>query len=169
MTDEPRELFNIVNEHDEVIGEAFRADVHAQGLRHRAVSIFVFNNAGQLLMQLRSATKDEYPSCWTSSCSGHVDAGEDYDTAAHRELMEELGLSTRLEYLTKLAAEPETANEFTVLYRTTADEIPVLHPEEIERVEFVDIDEVARRVEQLPDGYTPPFRTLLEWYVRNNA
>jgi ADP-ribose pyrophosphatase YjhB (NUDIX family) len=95
MTDEPREVFNVVNEHDEVIGEAFRADVHAQGLRHRAVSIFVFNSAGQLLMQLRSATKDEYPSCWTSSCSGHVDAGEDYDTAAHRELMEELGLSRR--------------------------------------------------------------------------
>lgn len=169
MTDNPREVFNVVNESDEVIGEATRGEVHARGLRHRAVSIFVFNTAGQLLMQLRSATKDEYPSCWTSSCSGHVDAGEDYSTAAHRELMEELGLVLPLEQVGKFAAGPETANEFTVLYRATADEVPALHPEEIERVEFVDIEDVARQVEQSPEQYTPPFRVMLTWYMQNMA
>lgn len=163
MPSSPDELFDVVNDRDEVIGQKRRADVHAQGLLHRAVSVFVFNSAGELLLQLRTATKDQYPLCWTSSCSGHVDAGEDYDTAAVRELREELGLTTPIERLAKFDAGPETANEFTVLYRTTADSIPSPEPEEIERVEFVALSEVARSVKESPDKFTPPFRTLFEW------
>lgn len=167
MPSSPDELFDVVDELDAVIGQQRRADVHAQGLLHRAVSVFVFNSSGQILLQLRTATKDEYPLCWTSSCSGHLDAGEDYDTAAVRELQEELGLTTPIERLVKFDAGPETANEFTVLYRTTADEIPAPEVDEIERVEFVDVDEVSRRVEERPGDFTPPFRTLFRWLARS--
>lgn len=168
MPSSPDELFDVVNAHDEVIGQERRAEVHARGLLHRAVSVFVFNSSGQLLLQLRTATKDEYPLCWTSSCSGHLDAGEDYDTAAVRELQEELGLTTPIERLGKFDAGPETANEFTVLYRTTTDETPVPEFDEVERIEFVDIDEVARRIAADPSEFTPPFRTLFHWLVRNS-
>lgn len=168
MPSSPDELFDIVNDRDEVVGQARRADVHAQGLLHRAVSIFVFNTRGQLLMQLRTATKDQYPLCWTSSCSGHVDAGEDYATAAQREMVEELGLTVKLTELAKFDGGPETANEFTVLYSATADAIPAAEPEEIERVEFVDVDEVARQIAETPDNFTPPFRTFFDWYRRNS-
>ena len=165
MPSSPNELFDVVNKRDEVVDRKRRADVHAEGLLHRAVSVFVFNQAGHLLLQLRTATKDQYPLCWTSSCSGHVDAGEDYDTAATRELQEELGLTTPVERLAEFDAGPETANEFTVLYRTTADSIPAPDPEEIERVEFVEIEEVKQRLAARPDDFTPPFRTLFEWLV----
>jgi isopentenyl-diphosphate delta-isomerase type 1 len=116
------ELFDVVDEHDVVIGQETRGRVHAQNLRHRAVHIFVFNTAGDVLLQLRSATKDKFPNCWDSSCSGHVDAGEDYDTAAWRELREELGLiePTRLmidwTFLGKIEARPETGQEFVKVY-----------------------------------------------------
>ncbi len=76
------EIFDVVDENDEVVGQLPRSEVHARGLLHRAVSIFVFNSSGQLLLQLRTPTKDEYPNCYTSSASGHLSAGEDYDDAA---------------------------------------------------------------------------------------
>ena len=80
---------------DRVIRQERRSVVHAQGLLHRAVHIFVFNSRGQLLVQRRSASKDEFPLTYTSSASGHVGAGETYDACAPRELTEEIGLDRR--------------------------------------------------------------------------
>ncbi|GAB4142641.1 MAG: hypothetical protein Tsb009_13100 [Planctomycetaceae bacterium] len=162
--DNPDELFDIVDENDIVIGQATRGEVHARGLLHRATSIFVFNSAGQLLLQFRSETKDEFPSCWTSSASGHLDAGESYFEAAQRELFEELGLKTNLEYLTTLPAAPETANEHTALFRTFSEGEFQVNRSEIASVEFFELDEIARRIQSQPDQFTPPFRELFAWY-----
>src|SRR5260370_28968628 len=125
------EIFDVVDENDRVIGRAPRSVVHAEKRLHRAVHVFVFNSRGELLLQKRSATKDEYPLCYTSSASGHLSAGEDYETAAPRELEEELGLSGSLEWLAKFPAGPETSQEHTVLYCTVADVLPGIDPHEI--------------------------------------
>ena len=159
------EIFDVVNENDEVVGQLPRSQVHAQGLLHRAVSIFVFDSAGRLLLQLRTPTKDEYPNCYTSSASGHLSAGEDYDEAAPRELEEELGLTSPLTRLAKFPGGPETAREFTVLYESVTDEPPRFDPEEIVSGEFLELDEIQRRVEAEPEKFTPPFRTLFRWYI----
>ena len=87
------ELFDVVNERDEVIGVAPRAQVHAEGLRHRAAHVLVFNPEGRLFVQRRSFAKDNSPGCWDTSAAGHLDAGEDYHAAALRELGEELGVA----------------------------------------------------------------------------
>jgi isopentenyldiphosphate isomerase len=87
------ELFDVVDDQDRVLRQETRAEVHRQRLLHRAVHVLVFNPAGEVYLQRRSAAKDTYPLRWTTSCSGHVDAGEDYNTAVVRELAEELGLS----------------------------------------------------------------------------
>lgn len=86
------ELFDVVNANDQVIGQATRKEVHAQGLMHRAVHILVFNKKHDCLLQKRSLFKDRQPGVWDSSAAGHLDAGEDYETAAARELEEELGI-----------------------------------------------------------------------------
>jgi isopentenyl-diphosphate delta-isomerase type 1 len=86
------DVFDVVDEHDRVLHQETRAEVHRRRLLHRAVHILVFNSRGDIYAQCRSATKDTYPGRWTTSCSGHVDAGEDYNHAAFRELAEELGL-----------------------------------------------------------------------------
>jgi isopentenyldiphosphate isomerase len=88
----PEELFDVLDEHDRVLRRETRAEVHRQRLLHRAVHILLFNSRGEIYLQRRSAQKDTYPHRWTTSCCGHVDAGETYDTAAIRELAEELGL-----------------------------------------------------------------------------
>lgn len=160
----PEEIFDVVDQEDRVIGQVPRSQVHARKLLHRAASIFVFNTRGELLVQLRSTTKDEYPSCFTSSASGHLSAGEDYAESAQRELFEEVGITAPLEYLTKLPASPETAYEFTALFRTITDQVPTLDPGEVAGSEYVSLPELQRRIAAEPERYTPPFKSLVAWY-----
>lgn len=162
----PEEVFDIVNERDEVIGQAPRSEVHAGKLLHRAVHVFVFNSRGDLLLQKRSALKDEYPLCFTSSSSGHLGAGETYDEAAPRELQEELGLIVPLERLAKFSAGPETSFEHTVLYRSVTDSPPTIDRQEIDELVVWPLGEVTRQVEAHPEQFCPAFRVLFEWYLR---
>ncbi len=158
------EIFDVVDEEDRVVGQAPRSVVHAQGLLHRAANIFVFDSEGRMLLQKRSASKDEYPLCYTSSASGHLNAGETYDEAAPRELEEELGLRSPLTMVAKFNGGPHSANEHTVLYKTVTDEAPTLHPEEIESAAFFDLDQIAEMIRTTPEQFTPPFRLLFQWY-----
>ena len=87
------EIFDVVNECDEVIDAKPRSEVHRLGLKHRAIHVLVFNSRGETFLQKRSMTKDREPGKWDSSTSGHVDSGEDYDACAVRELREEIGLT----------------------------------------------------------------------------
>ncbi|MBR4108507.1 MAG: ribosomal RNA small subunit methyltransferase A [Akkermansia sp.] len=111
------ELFDVVNEADEIQGQATRKEVHEHGLMHRAVHILVFNKKHDCLLQLRSPLKDRHPGVWDSSAAGHLDAGEDYETAARRELAEELGIEdARIIHLGNLPPTPETGMEHVALY-----------------------------------------------------
>jgi isopentenyl-diphosphate Delta-isomerase len=163
------ELFDVVDEQDRVVGHAPRSFVHARKLLHRAVHIFVFNSRRELLLQKRSALKDEYPLCYTSSASGHLSAGESYETAAPRELEEELGLAGPLEWLAKFPAGPQTSQEHTVLYRTATDTPPRIDPQEIDAVAFHRLEEIALMIAREPQMFSPCFVTLFEWYRCHRA
>jgi isopentenyldiphosphate isomerase len=128
------EIFDIVNERDEVIGRLPRFQVHRDALKHRAVHVLVFNSRGEIFLQKRSRKKDTFPGAWDSSASGHLDSGEDYDACAVRELREELGLAidAPLRRLFKIQACPETGHEFVWVYRLESEGPFTLHPEEID-------------------------------------
>ena len=160
----PEEIFDIVDDQDRVIGQMPRSEVHRRKRLHRAVSIFVFDSRGRLLLQQRSATKDEYPLCYTASASGHVSAGETYEETAPRELEEELGLTTPVERLAKFSAGPDTANEFTVLYRTITDIPPQFDPGEIAGGAFYELSEIEEWLRREPERFSPPFRICFRWY-----
>lgn len=130
----PEEIFDVVNERDEVVGRQTRGEVHRLGLMHRAVHVLVFNSRGQVFLQKRSLKKDRQPGLWDSSASGHLDCGESYDACAARELREEIGLelSTTPQKLFKLAASEQTDQEHVWVYRCEAEGPFTLHPEEIE-------------------------------------
>jgi isopentenyl-diphosphate delta-isomerase len=163
------ELFDVVDAGDHVLRQERRSVVHAEKLLHRAVHIFVFNSRGQLLVQRRSASKDEYPLTYTSSASGHVGAGETYEACAPRELQEEIGLDSPLEFIVKLPAGPETAQEHTVLFRTATDAIPTPDENEVASLTFFSLDELRGLLQIDPAAFSPPFRTLLEWYFANGS
>jgi len=158
------EIFDIVNDRDEVIGRAPRHEVHRRGLTHRATHVLVFNSRGQLFLQKRSLKKDRQPGLWDSSASGHVDSGEDYDACAVRELREELGfqLSAPLERLFKLAASPETDQEHLWVYRCQAEGPFELNAEEIERGEWFTPEEVSKWIKEKPQDFASALRLIWE-------
>ena len=111
------ELFDVTDEQDKVLRQATRREVHEQGLIHRAVHILVFNKHHDCYLQQRSLLKDRHPGVWDSSAAGHLDAGEDYDRAARRELEEELGITdTKLLRIGTLPPTEATGMEHVALY-----------------------------------------------------
>ena len=131
----PEEIFDVVNERDEVIDRQPRSEVHRLGLKHRAVHVLVFNSRGETFLQKRSMTKDREPGKWDSSTSGHVDSGEDYDACAVRELREEIGLTDRQSSRNGCSKSPRARKrtaEFVWVYRCQAEGPFQLHPDEIE-------------------------------------
>lgn len=161
------EIFDVVNERDEVIGRELRGEVHRRGLRHRAVHILIFNKAGSVFLQKRSMKKDLHPGVWDSSASGHLDCGEDYDACAARELREEIGLDVTPcpQRLFKIDACDETGQEFVWIYRGEAEGPFTLHPDEIERGDWFTVEHVNRWVEERPEDFAPAF--VLIWKQLN--
>jgi isopentenyl-diphosphate delta-isomerase type 1 len=149
------EIFDVVNERDEVIGQRPRSEVHRLGLKHRAVHVLVFNSRGEVFLQKRSMKKDCFPGVWDSSASGHLDRGESYDACAMRELHEEIGLRVceAPERLFKVDACPQTGQEHVWVYRCQAEGPFVLHPEEIERGEWFTAGMVTRWMAERPQDF----------------
>lgn len=156
------EMFDVVNELDEVIDCQPRRVVHARGLRHRAAHVLVFNARGAVFLQKRSMLKDRQPGVWDSSASGHVDSGEDYDACVVREVREELGLTLAAppERLFKFDACEATDQEFVWVYRTRHEGPFTLPPEEIERGGWFSPAEVTRWIAEQPQEFTTAFGVI---------
>lgn len=151
------ELFDVVDEHDAVIGQRARREVHRLGLRHRAVHLLVVNRKGDVFLHLRSKTKDLFPGFWDSSAAGHVGAGENYDDTAVRELEEELGCRPDQAPLRlfKIEARKETGQEFVWVYRVDAEGPFRLHPDEIERGEWFSPAQIDAWIRARPENIAP--------------
>ena len=164
------EIFDVVNERDEVIGQAPRKEVHARGLWHRAIHVLVFNSRGEIFLQKRSLKKDIAAGKWDSSSSGHLDTGEDYDACAVRELSEELGLKLAQppQRLFKIEACQETGWEFCWIYRGASDGPFILHPEEIETGDWFTPEAVSKWVAEKPGDFASAFVLIWKLYLTPN-
>lgn len=153
------DIFDVVNERDEVVDRRPRSEVHRLGLLHRAVHILVFNSRGEVFLQKRSMQKDRHPGVWDSSASGHVDSGEDYDIACVRELQEEIGLvpSTPPRRWFKIDACAETDQEFVWVYRCESEGPFQLNAEEIDSGNWFAPGEVDGWIDGRPEEFAPAF------------
>jgi len=155
------ELLSVVDENDCVIDTCARNIIHATGLRHRAVHILVFNEQGLLFLQKRSMKKDLNGGLWDTSAAGHVDAGEDYNASAIREIEEELGITESvLEPLFKLPAMEATGMEFTQVYRCIHNGPFNLAPDEIDEGGWFNVVEIAERIAADDQCLTETFKTI---------
>jgi len=154
------EIFDVVNDLDEVIGQAPRYRVHAENLKHRAIHVFVFNTKMELYIQRRASGKDTFPDCYDSSASGHLETGEAYDTCAIRELREELGLhilQKDMRKLFKVTACKQVGWEFIWVYSTVGTYRPVPNPKEIALGRFWTQREIEEATGSLPNDWAPSF------------
>lgn len=156
------EIFDVVNERDQVVGQMPRREVHRLGLMHRAAHVLVFNARGQVFLQKRSQTKDRQPGLWDSSASGHLGTGEDYAACAVREVREEIGLqlSAAPQPLFKLPASAQTDQEHVWVFHCQAEGPFTLDPHEIERGGWFEPAEVSRWLAERPKDFASALQLI---------
>jgi len=155
-----------VDETDTPLGELEKMEAHRLGILHRAVSVFVFNTEGKLLLQQRASNKYHSSSLWTNTACTHPYPGETNEEAAHRRLEEEMGL--RVKQVTKLfdftyreALDNQlTEHEFDHVFVAFSDNDPTPHPDEVADFSWVDPVEMLKEMERNPDRYTVWFRNI---------
>ena len=162
------EFFDEVDCNDKILGKISREAAHSKGLRHRAVHIFIRSENNRWLIQKRSAIKDIDPLLWTTSCSGHVDAGEEYVDAAVRECKEELGINisaTQLVEILRCSPCKETGMEFVRIYfleRSIKDIRP--SKDEVLEAKAKTISEIYHQISLKRDTFSSSFLHLF-WLI----
>jgi isopentenyldiphosphate isomerase len=155
---DPDEVFPVVDEEGNTIGEAPRTVCHdgRSRLLHPVVHIHLFNSEGKLFLQKRSAKKDIQPGRWDTSVGGHIGQGEAVETASGREAFEELGLKgLKTDFIGKYIWESPRERELVYSYTATSDEYPAINPDEIEEGKFWTISEIRASLEK--SIFTPNF------------
>ena len=153
------EYFDIIDENGKVIGKALRSECHGNpALIHRTVHIVVFHPDGRILLQKRNLDKDIQPGKWDTSVGGHIDSGENHETAVVRELSEELGISAnfadlkfRMDTEIRNNIESENVRVFSLINPGPFD----FQVEEIQDVKFWTICELRKEIEEQPEIFTP--------------
>ena len=156
--DHPHEMCDVVDSDDRVLGSQLRTEVHVNNLLHRAVHLWIFNSKGELFLQKRSPWKLNHPDQWCSSAAGHVDTGETYMEAGHRELREEIGVDCPLVKFWKAGATEETGFEFVEYLVGICDGPFRFASGEVETGAFLPIEQIGRWVERSPMEFTPLFK-----------
>ncbi|NBR84799.1 MAG: NUDIX domain-containing protein [Proteobacteria bacterium] len=161
------EIFDVVDDRDRVIGRQTRREVHARGLKHRAVHVLVFNPRGEVFLQKRSFKKDSFPGAWDSSASGHLDSGETYDACSVREAREEIGLVLERtpKRLFKIDACAQTGQEFVWVYRVESSGPFRLNLDELECGAFFKADHINRWMAERPRDFADSFRLVWQYYL----
>lgn len=152
-----------VDKNDNIIGAGTGAEAREKGIYHRISRIFLFNSKDELLIQKRSDTATTLPKRWDQSAAGHVDEGEDYLTAAKRELEEEVGvqgieLAEKGKFFTDEKDQPgKIVKRFNMLYTGTYDGAIKPNPEEVSEVRWIKPEELNRWMDEKPNDFTEGF------------
>jgi len=151
------EIFEIVDEDNHVIGTAKRSECHGNpALIHRTSHVVVFHPDGRVLLQRRSSQKDIQPGKWDTAVGGHLDPGEDFETAARREMSEELGIAPQLplQYLFDAKIRNRIESENTRVFGVTFAGPFDFPRDEIDEVRFftpAELRDPVRQVEFTPN------------------
>ncbi|MDO8495126.1 MAG: NUDIX domain-containing protein [bacterium] len=133
------EIVDIINKQDEVVGQKTRKESHAQHLLHRSVHVMILNSEREILLQLRKRDKRNYPLFWSCSVGGHVYSGEKPEEAVYREMQEEIGIRTDLEFVGKFIVDDATEYEMVFVYFGKFDGPFVFQEEEMEKAQFFSV------------------------------
>jgi isopentenyl-diphosphate delta-isomerase len=152
----------LVNEKDEPVGTMEKMAAHEQAILHRAFSVFVFNNNGDVLMQQRAFSKYHSGGLWTNTCCSHPRPGEPVLDAAHRRLQEEMGFTTSLtkafDFTYKAVFENGlTEHEFDHVIIGQYDGLVEFNPNEVAAYAFMQVQELERQIQETPERFTAWF------------
>lgn len=153
----------LVDEQDREQGTAGKMEAHEQALLHRAFSVFVFNNKGEMLLQQRALHKYHSGGLWTNTCCSHPRPAEDTRLAAERRLREEMGFAIPLEKVFDFIYKADFDNglteyEFDHVFVAQYDGPVSINPEEVMAFGYEPVKEIAHKMNTEPEKYTAWFR-----------
>jgi isopentenyl-diphosphate delta-isomerase len=167
----------LVNEQDQEIGLMEKMEAHRTGELHRAFSVFIFNQQGQMLLQRRALDKYHSGGLWTNACCSHPRPGEGVGDAAGRRLKEELGFSAALEPVFNFVYKANfenglTEHEFDHVYFGKHNGKIFPNPKEVMDVEFENMETIAAELRSDPKKFTAWFQLVFDrvydwWKLQN--
>lgn len=149
----------LVDQNDQAIGEMEKMEAHEKGMLHRAFSIFIFNAAGQMLLQQRAHSKYHSGGLWTNTCCSHPRPKERVLDAAHRRLGEEMGFDCELFQSFEFIYETQfdnglTEHELDHVISGVYDGKINPNQEEVEAYKYVDLETINNEIERFPEHFT---------------
>lgn len=157
----------LVNSDDEEIGSLPKRACHdGAGVLHRAFSLFVFNAAGETLLQRRHAAKRLWPGYWSNGCCSHPRFGERTEDAVRRRARDELGLEVQAEFVFSFEyqavfADAGAEHELCWVYVARSDSEPRVNPTEISEWRWIAPTALDDEIARAPERFTPWLK--LEW------
>jgi len=158
----------LVDAEDQDLGFMSKAQCHAgQGILHRAFSLLIFNDRGELLIQKRSAAKRLWPLYWSNSCCSHPRGEETLEAATQRRMREELGITCPLKFLYKFQYQAQfdatgAENELCSVFIGRSEQPPRINPAEISDWRWISPEALVQDISGAGGQvFTPWF--MLEW------
>jgi isopentenyl-diphosphate delta-isomerase len=166
----PDEYVVLVNEQDQVLGQLEKIEAHELGLLHRAFSVLLLNDRGELLLQQRAAHKYHSPLLWTNTCCSHQRPNETTLMAAERRLKEEMGMSAPMQTAFKFQYKATLDQGLTeheldhVLFGYTNQD-PNINPEEVAAFRWISMAQLLQELQSKRDSFTIWFQILLDQHL----
>ncbi|PHQ28263.1 MAG: isopentenyl-diphosphate delta-isomerase [Leeuwenhoekiella sp.] len=166
------ELVILVDENDNQVGLMPKMEAHEKALLHRAFSVFIFNDAKELMIQQRALSKYHSPGLWTNTCCSHQREGESHIAAGKRRLMEEMGFTAELEesisFIYKAPFDNGlTEHEYDHILTGSYNGEPNLNPEEVAAWKWMSLPDIKTDMEKNPQVYTAWFKIIFEKFYNH--
>jgi isopentenyl-diphosphate Delta-isomerase len=162
-----KEMVILVDENDRQLGTMEKMEAHRKGILHRAFSVFIFNPAGEMLLQRRAADKYHSPGLLTNTCCSHPRPGESTADAASRRLIEEMGIKADLRHKTSFIYKTRfdnalTEHEFDHVFFGVTNKSPVINRHEVQEYCWMKIENIKEEIKRNPEQFTSWFRIAME-------
>lgn len=156
------EVVVLVDVHDNEVGTAPKLQAHREGRLHRAISVFVFNRSGEMLLQRRAGGKYHSGGLWSNTCCTHPRPGENPHRAAKRRLAEEMGIACELSesfaFIYRAEVEPDLVeHELDYVYVGITADNPEPDPTEVDGWRWATPEQVTRELLETPQRFTAWF------------
>ena len=161
----------LVDEKDNPLGTMEKMEAHEKGVLHRAFSVFIFNNNGEMLLQQRAFSKYHSGGLWTNTCCSHPREGETTIEAAHRRLQEEMGFDCKIEKVFDFIYKKKLdkgliEHELDHVFIGEFDGEVCFNKEEVNAYVYAPVQVVLEEVNQQPEKYTEWFKICLDEVVK---
>jgi isopentenyl-diphosphate Delta-isomerase len=156
----------LVDSDDREIGSIEKLEAHEKGLLHRAFSVFLFNEKGEMFVQKRAHSKYHSAGLWSNSCCSHPAKNESVEDAAKRRLMEEIFIEAEVKSIFKFKYRVELdrnliEHEMDHVLIGFCNSFDQINPEEVSEMKFVAVDEIQKDLAVNPNNYSAWFKIIM--------